>query len=639
MQSKHPDQHSGFKLLTVNINGLSETSRVLLDSYLYTNKIGVAAISETKKDVLSPTVFHPKMTYHQNRSYNPSRQGGSAIVVNESIQSTELAGFGGGFIDDTWCVLKILNKTVLFGSIYVRPNCRDSEDALVRCINEANAFLKSHRCQELIIMGDLNSRNPLWGDHSWNSCGNRLAKAIIENNLYVLNDGQPTFTCVDDGSSVIDLCIVSEGLARMNPKIFVDYETELFTGAPNRGHYPIIFTLAEQNPINEPTPSKMRNWQETDWKRFQEVSEEICLNKQLQWLENSNNTEILWEITRDIMKEAAERIVPLKRTTHHSKPYWNPKLSKLSSELRRLRKLTKKRSDPITLTKLRQIKENFHSELQNAKSNWLEKETEALNYTTGQTFWRKYKKFFSKHSNSQLGVLANNGTLVTDDKERADILFRDFFSGTHLTSENFDDNFYQHVTQQIVFLSRSEEKQQNFDEISEYELEKALMEVNPSSKAEDPDGIHPAVLVHLGPRVKDLLLTLFNKILESSNWPFINNEVIFIPKSGKESYLKTSSYRPITKSSYVGKLLERILKNRIMHYLYSNDLDDVRQEGFRKRKSTARYITDLMSSIQLAWASSQNPVAVTVDLHSTASGSTGYCGNSILSVSREKFGV
>ena len=65
------------------------------------------------------------------------------------------------------------------------------------------------------------------------------------------------------------------------------------------------------------------------------------------------------------------------------------------------------------------------------------------------------------------------------------------------------------------------------------------MEVNPSSKTEDPDGIHPAVLVRLGPRVKELLLTLFNKILESSNWPFVNNEVLFIPKSGKDSNLKT----------------------------------------------------------------------------------------------------
>ena len=85
MQCEPPDKHSGFKLLTVNINGLSETNRILLDSYFFTNKIDVAAISETKKDVLLPDVFHPKMTYHKNKSANPSRQGGAAIVVNESI--------------------------------------------------------------------------------------------------------------------------------------------------------------------------------------------------------------------------------------------------------------------------------------------------------------------------------------------------------------------------------------------------------------------------------------------------------------------------------------------------------------------------------------------------------------------------
>ena len=105
---------------------------------------------------------------------------------------------------------------------------------------------------------------------------------------------------------------------------------------------------------------------------------------------------------------------------------------------------------------------------------------------------------------------------MTDDKDRADMLFRDFFSGTHLTPENFDENFYQHVTQQVAFISSSEQMQQNFDEISEYELRTALKEVNPSSKTEDPDRIHPAALKRLGPSVKDLLLTLFNKVFESS---------------------------------------------------------------------------------------------------------------------------
>ena len=69
------------------------------------------------------------------------------------------------------------------------------------------------------------------------------------------------------------------------------------------------------------------------------------------------------------------------------------------------------------MTKLGQVKELFNSKLHNAKANGLEKETEALNHNTGQTFWRKYKKFFSKQSSSQLGVLVNIGTLVKDDKQ------------------------------------------------------------------------------------------------------------------------------------------------------------------------------------------------------------------------------
>ena len=125
-------------------------------------------------------------------------------------------------------------------------------------------------------------------------------------------------------------------------------------------------------------------------------------------------------------------------------------------------------------------------------------------------------------------------------------------------------------------------------------------EVNPSSKTEDPKGIQPVLLKHVGPNVKGLLLTLFNEAIANSEWPFGNNEVVFIPKSGRDTYLENSSYRPITKSFYVRKLLERISKNRIIHYLYANDMDDVRQEGFQKQKSTARYVTDLLNIIQLA---------------------------------------
>ena len=77
---------------------------------------------------------------------------------------------------------------------------------------------------------------------------------------------------------------------------------------------------------------------------------------------------------------------------------------------------------------------------------------------------------------------------------------------------------------------------------------------------------------------------------------------------------KTTSTPIKNKTTATTRKITPVNSRNIMHYLHSNDLDDVRQEGFRERKSTARYITDLINNIQLAWASNQNPVAVTVDL-------------------------
>ena len=151
-------------------------------------------------------------------------------------------------------------------------------------------------------------------------------------------------------------------------------------------------------------------------------------------------------------------------------------------------------------------------------------------------------------------------------------------------------------------------------ETTAYEVDKALDELNTYGKSIDPDEIHPTILKNMGQNMKELLRTFFNRVLEDKKWPFVNNEVIFFPKSGKDSYLTSSSFRLITKSSYIGKLMERTLKNRILNYLRENNLEDSSQEGFMKNRSTGRYITDLVANIEDCWANKSVPVALMVDL-------------------------
>ena len=76
-------------------------------------------------------------------------------------------------------------------------------------------------------------------------------------------------------------------------------------------------------------------------------------------------------------------------------------------------------------------------------------------------------------------------------------------------------------------------------------------------KAFDCDGLHPLMINKLGVGALKLLTMLFDLCLGSSTGPWTNSKVIFLKKEGKKDYFSPSSYRPITISSGVGKLLEK----------------------------------------------------------------------------------
>ena len=63
-------------------------------------------------------------------------------------------------------------------------------------------------------------------------------------------------------------------------------------------------------------------------------------------------------------------------------------------------------------------------------------------------------------------------------------------------------------------------------------------------------------------------------------------KVIPILKPGKEETMYPTKYRPISLINFGGKVLEKHIINRIMHYLYTNDLLNHILFGFTPKKST-----------------------------------------------------
>ena len=118
--------------------------------------------------------------------------------------------------------------------------------------------------------------------------------------------------------------------------------------------------------------------------------------------------------------------------------------------------------------------------------------------------------------------------------------------------------------------------------ISMQELEASIKKLA-TKKAPGPDKIRNELIRHLGPTGRQTLLEFINRTWMESKLPSQWRTAIITPilKQGKPaSDLK--SYRPISLTSCIGKLAERMVNNRLYCWLEKNKLLDDSQAGFRR---------------------------------------------------------
>ena len=119
-----------------------------------------------------------------------------------------------------------------------------------------------------------------------------------------------------------------------------------------------------------------------------------------------------------------------------------------------------------------------------------------------------------------------------------------------------------------------------------------------SSTATGPDKVAYPMLKHLPRSGMDFLLHIFNLSWSSHSFPSIwkTSSIIPIHKMGKPLD-SPASFRPISLTSCVSKLFERIILSRFLFFLESNSILSPRQAGFRPGRSTLDQILFLSQSI------------------------------------------
>ena len=129
------------------------------------------------------------------------------------------------------------------------------------------------------------------------------------------------------------------------------------------------------------------------------------------------------------------------------------------------------------------------------------------------------------------------------------------------------------------------------------------------------DRVSYLVFGHMPDATLTIWLHLFNMVWQGGVVPSMWKEaqVIPLPKPGKDKS-DPKSYRPISLTSHVGKLLEVMVKNRLEHVLESNGILNRFQSGFRKGRSTLDQLARLQHDVVYAQNRSRYVLAIFLDL-------------------------
>jgi len=150
-------------------------------------------------------------------------------------------------------------------------------------------------------------------------------------------------------------------------------------------------------------------------------------------------------------------------------------------------------------------------------------------------------------------------------------------------SEYSDRAHHKHARQQVTVPMHTPDD----DTFTEQEIQ-AVLETFDPRKAPGEDALNSEVLLCAFRSFPILFTQIYNDCLRKGLFPkqWKQSIVLSIVKPGKEGINEASKYRPISLLKAGGKVLEKLLIDRINHHLHSNSLLNKNHFEFLPQKST-----------------------------------------------------
>ena len=553
------------------------------------------AFSETWITCNSPSFYN----YHAEWKHRHDRPGGGlGFLIRRGLQyeNFELSPFINGCLEVQAMKIHLRSRqTIVILGIY-NPNRNLSYAEMEFYIDQLG--------DKFVILGDFNAHSPILSDNCarTNTTG-RTVEEMISSSRAALITPYNFFTRIDLANlstSCLDLCFASANIATV-------CSVELLRGVGS-DHLPVKIKIELEPKFSEIRTRK--HWKTTS-RDLIEFSKGI--KRTGIYLPNDTET-FVGNFTDRIVSSANENLKSTTGKFQEGKrtPWWDAECFRAIYERRRARKNLERHptisNADAYKEKDRKVKEISKKKRNESFQNFI---SSVEHDTPPKEMWKKIKCFEKRQYHLSIPPLFINDELVIDGKEKADYFARSFTQNPMITVRTTS-----RMKQTIIAAMEAGIGERHNQDFTIAELSYALKAIKKESSPGE-DGITYSMIKSFSSETVQELLCIYNQILALGKYPaqWKDGLIVPIPKLGKPSY-EITSYRPITMLPCLGKVFERLLKNRIEYIVEDMKILANSQSGFRCGQGTLDVLLKLENLIRNSMSRNKVCLVTYIDLKS-----------------------
>ena len=575
-------QTPAIKVMFTNADQLNHSKKNELENRIVTEKPMIIAVSEIKPK--NGGEFSEADYKIDGYTINPVNvepaTGGRGMIVythnsldKSTVQLSPIASF------EEACLLEIRlrgNDTLLFGCVYrsptAGPDANKNNENLNRMMRTIYAKSYSHVC----LVGDFNFKDINWVSWSTNHGEQSKEAQFIETirDCFLFQHIEtPTRVRGNDEPSLLDLVLTNEE----------EHVSNVVHHCPLGKSDHSVITFNYHCYMDYSKPKKIYNYRKADFAAMKADPDLIEWLRELMSEGRNCDTETLWSRIKSKILDMRKKYVPEKTINSGTIDIKGdfPMDNKLRDAIEEKRNLHRRwirknrRGDPTARAAYTKARNEVKKLIRKARRKF-EREIAVNAKIDPKRFWAYVRRKLKTKSGVSplLEDVKNPDTLRFDDKEKANILQEQFSSVFTVEDDSQLPPLGEKTSVKIKQLS-----------ITEAMILKEILVLNPN-KSCGPDEISPLMLIHLAEFLAAPLALLMNKTLEEGTLPGDWRKAYVSPIFKKGARNIAENYRPISLTSVVCKLMEKIVKDAVLSHLIENNLLSPKQYGFVSGRST-----------------------------------------------------